>query len=508
MGYYPLNIFVRNEGAVTKLLLVSPSRKFGKLIKVRKALKIPQLGLHILASLTPDNVDITVVDEEIREIDFSSDFDLIGISCMTATANRSYQLSDMYRQRGSKVVLGGIHPTILPQEAVQHADAVVIGEAEGCWADVINDFRKGKLQKFYCAPVPDLSKYPLPRRDFHIDKALFNCVGLLTTRGCPYACEFCSVTDFYGRKIRHRPVSMVLEDIKQSGSKTFLILDDNVTGHPKYSKELFEALIPLGIRWVGQSSISLAKDKEMLKLCRLSGCAALFFGLESVSPSSLIGMEKTLKSIEETEEAIKIIQDNGIAFYPSIILGFDTDTKAIFDDTLEFLARTKLPTMALHVLTPYPGTRIYQRFKDQGRITSYDWSHYDHHTVVFQPKNMTSQELAEGHYHVQSEFYSFSSILRHTPSLLRVYPINLKRSLLFLLLNIAGKRTVKYIDTSLDWVDNNEKWNSQKIRPDDKVLKGNTVFSSDKAHLPFQSLKDSSPFKNDEPHLNEENQIQ
>jgi radical SAM superfamily enzyme YgiQ (UPF0313 family) len=272
---------------------------------------------------------------------------------------------------------------------------------------------------------------------------------------------------------------MVVEDIKQSGSKTFLILDDNVAGHPEYSKELFEALIPLGIEWVGQSSISLANDKEMLKLCRLSGCAALFFGLESVSPSSLMGMKKTLKSVEETEKAIKIIQDNGIAFHPSIILGFDTDTKAIFDDTLEFLARTKLPTMALHVLTPYPGTRIYQRFKDQGRIISYDWSHYDHHTVVFQPKNMTPQELAEGHHYVQSEFYSFSSIVRHIPFLLRVSPINLRRSLLFLLLNIAGKSVAKCIDTSLDWADNNEKWDSQKIRPDNKVLKGSNVFSSD-----------------------------
>ncbi len=490
-----------------KLLLVSPSRGFAKLIKVPKALKIPQLGLHILASLTPKDVDITVVDEEIREIDFSLDFDLVGISCMTATANRSYQLSDMYRQRGSKVVLGGIHPTILPQEAIQHADAVVIGEAEGCWLDVINDFRKGRLQKFYHVPVPDLSKVPFPRRDFHIDKAVFNCIGLLTTRGCPYACEFCSVTDFYGREIRHRPVSTVVEDIKKSGSKTFLILDDNVTGHPEYSKKLFEALIPLGIAWIGQSSISLAKDKGMLKLCRLSGCAALFFGLESVSPSSLTGMKKALKSIEETEEAIKIIQDNGIAFHPSIILGFDTDTKAIFDDTLEFLARTKLPTMSLHVLTPYPGTRIYQRFKDQGRIISYDWSHYDHHTVVFQPKNMTPQELAEGYHYVQSEFYSFSSILRHIPFLLRVSPINLRRSLLFLLLNIDRKSTVKYIDASLDWADNNEKWNSQKIGPDDKVLKRGPVFSLDKAHLPFQVLKDGSAYRNDEPNLDEETKI-
>src|SRR4030067_2203981 len=148
----PLNIFVRNEGAVMKLLLVSPSRKFGK--KVVKAIKIPQLGLHILASLTPNDVDITVLDEEIREIDFSLNFDLVGISCMTATANRSYQLSDIFRQRGSKVVLGGIHPTILPQEAIQHADSVVLGEAEGCWADVINDFRKKKLQKIYHEHVP------------------------------------------------------------------------------------------------------------------------------------------------------------------------------------------------------------------------------------------------------------------------------------------------------------------------------------------------------------------
>jgi radical SAM superfamily enzyme YgiQ (UPF0313 family) len=354
----------------TRLLLISPSNKPGR--KVLKAIRMPQLGLHIIASLTPEDVAVTVVDEQIREIDFSLDFDLVGISCMTATANRSYELAGGYRQRGSTVVLGGIHPTILPKEAIRHADAVVIGEAEGCWADVVADFRKDGLRKFYHAPAPDLSKSPSPRRGFQIDKTLFNCVGLVTTRGCPYACEFCSVTDFYGGKIRHRPVSMVVEDIKQSGSKAFLILDDNVAGHPEYSKQLFEALIPLGIEWVGQSSISLAKDKEMLRLCRRSGCAALFFGVESVSPASLTGLKKSLKSIDETEEAIKIIQDNGIAFHPSIILGFDTDTKAIFDDTLEFLARTRLPTMALHVLTPYPGTRLYRRFKDQGRIISDD----------------------------------------------------------------------------------------------------------------------------------------
>ncbi|MGD0231258.1 MAG: radical SAM protein [Syntrophorhabdales bacterium] len=479
-----------------RLLLISPSNKLGR--KVLKAIRMPQLGLHIIASLTPEDIAVTVADEEIGEIDFSHDFDLVGISCMTATANRSYQLADKYRQKGAHVVLGGIHPTILPEEAIRHADAVVIGEAEGCWADVIADFRNNKLRKFYHVPAPDLSRSPSPRRDFHIDKALFNCVGLVTTRGCPYACEFCSVTDFYGGKISHRPVSMVVEDIKQSGSKAFLILDDNVAGHPEYSKRLFEALIPLGIQWVGQSSISLAKDKEMLRLCRLSGCAALFFGVESVSPASVIGLKKSFKSIEETEEAVKIIQDNGIAFHPSIILGFDTDTKAIFDDTLDFLARTRLPTMALNVLTPYPGTRLYRRFKDQGRIISDDWSHYDHHTVVFQPKNMTPEELAEGHRYVQSEFYSFSSILRHIPSLLRVSPINLRRVLVFLLLNFAGRHVAKYIDTSLDWADTGEKWDSRQVRPD-QAAKGTGASSLNEANLRFQALQDGGGHRRDEP---------
>ena len=340
------------------ILLVSPSSRPGK--KVTNGFKFSQLTLHVLASLTPPDVDVSAVDEDLSEIDLTQFYDIVGITCMTGTARRAYQLGDLFRSRGSTVVLGGIHPTALPQEAIAHADAVVIGEAEGCWATLIEDCRGGRLQKFYKSEHPDLASAPLPRRDLGIDRTLFNTVGLETTRGCPYKCEFCSVTDFYGPHIRHRTVASVVEDVKRSGSKLFLITDDNVTGHPAYSRELFRALAPLGITWVGQSSIKLAQDLELLELARTSGCAALFFGLESVSTSGMQSLRKAYNSIPETEEAIRIIQDHGIAFHPSIVLGLDTDTPAIFDDTLEFLLRNRIPSLTLNIMTPYPGTQIHR----------------------------------------------------------------------------------------------------------------------------------------------------
>jgi radical SAM superfamily enzyme YgiQ (UPF0313 family) len=433
------------------LLIISPSNRLNR--KVVRSFRVPQLGPHILAALTPQDVSITVADEEVRPIDPSLDFDLVGITAMTATAKRSYELAGIYRRRGSKVVLGGVHPSILPEEAIQYADAVVIGEAEGCWTDVLADFRSNRLQRFYRAKVPDLSTCPLPKRDLRIDKTIFNCVALVTTRGCPYSCEFCSVKALYGSRVRHRPIARVLQDIKESPSRTFLILDDNITGHPQYSKQLFEAMIPLGIKWAGQSSISLAKDREMLRLCRLSGCTALLFGVESVSPASLAGLGKSAKSAEETEEAIRIIEDQGIAFHPSIIFGFDTDTKAVFDDTLEFLARAGVPTATFNVLTPYPGTRTYERLKGEGRIICSDWSRYDNRTVVFKPTNMSPLELAEGHRYVRSEFYSLPSILRHVRGLWRVSPRDFERCLVLMALNLAGFYVARHLDTSLSWAE-------------------------------------------------------
>ena len=431
-----------------KLLLISPSND-GR-AKTTNGFKFSQLTLHVLASLTPADLEVSAVDEDIDDIDYSQSADLVGITCMTATARRSYQLSDTFRARGAKVVLGGIHPTVLPEEAIEHADAVVIGEAEGCWGTLVEDFRRNRLQRFYRSDYPDLARAPLPRRDLGIDRTIFGAVGLEATRGCPYACEFCSVSDFYGRRVRHRPVERVVEDVRRSGSKVFMITDDNVTGHPQYSRALFKALAPLGITWAGQSSIKLAQDRELLRLCRQSGCAVLFFGLESVSVRGMRDLRKSYNSVRETEEAIRIIEDHGICFHPSIVLGLDTDTRAIFDDTLEFLGRNKIPSVTVNVLTPYPGTRLHQRLRAEKRLLSEDWTHYTHKCVVFRPKHMTPEELQEGYRYVMRDFYSLRGVARHLAWSLGKTPVTPKRILFMLLWNLAHRKNAKEIGREVE----------------------------------------------------------
>jgi len=424
-----------------KLLLVSPRSSERK---SPVGLKVPQLALHILAALTPENVKLTIVDEQIKDIDFSENYDLVGISIMTANAPRGYKLAKILREKGTKVIFGGIHASVLPEEALKYGDAVVIGEAEGVWPAVIEDFKKNTLKKFYKSNSIDLSNVPLPRRDIGIDRGIlgYKWPGFYTTRGCPYDCDFCSVSDVYGKKIRHLPIPKVLKDIINSKANIFVLLDDNVAADPKYAKEMFRALAPLKIEWGGQSTIRISKDKELLKLCQLSGCKGLFVGMESISLISMSRMHKTLKNIQENEDAIKKIQDAGILFHPSFVFGFDDDTKRIFDDTFEFLFKNKITTATFNILTPYPGTKLYQRLKNEGRLISKDWSKYNHSTVVFEPKNMTIEELINGYYLLKKEFYSISNICRRITRLTEISHPGLVQFLYAVFNNIAGKKII------------------------------------------------------------------
>ncbi|MGB2769831.1 MAG: radical SAM protein [Candidatus Zixiibacteriota bacterium] len=410
-----------------KILLLAPSLSKGR----SRFLRMPQLTLGVISALTPPEIEVDVVEEEIDQIDFDKHYDLVGISCMTTSAPRAYQLSSAFRKNGAKVVLGGIHPTVMPEEAIAHCDCVVMGEAEGCWRELIHDFKQNRLKKFYRSFNSDLAKFPIPR--LNQNKTPFNVTPIFCSRGCPYDCEFCSVTDMYGKKMRHRRVRDIVKEIVTRESKKFFFLDDNIMGDVRFATELFMALSDLKIRWVGQASISLSKNKALLKLAQRSGCAGLFIGLESVSPENLKRLRKTPDNASDYGQAIDMIRGEGILLHASLVFGFDHDDNSIFEKTLEFLEKNKVPSATFNILTPYPGTALYDRFKKEGRLLSENWQEYNHRTVVFRPKNLTPEELAEGFIWLGKNFYTKASIFSR-------FFYNLHHPLLYFSLNWSHRR--------------------------------------------------------------------
>jgi len=418
-----------------KILLISPTIDANK--RTNKGLMIPQLALYILQGLTPPEHEVRIIEEETEDIDLEQECNLVAISCMTANAPRAYELCQEFKKRDKTVILGGVHPTILPDEALQHSDCVVVGEAEGVWETLLTDFLNNNLKRKYHNPTPDLSKY-VPK-DFSkiIKKRLFKLVPIMTTRGCPYNCDFCCVTNLFGKKMRHIPVENVVRDIKESGVKNFMFLDDNIIGHPQYAKTLFEAIKPLKIKWVGQASVSLlVRDSSLMKLAAESGCRALFFGIESVSEEQLKSMHKAIKEIKNLESALKKIKKMGILIHASMVFGFDNDTKEIFDETVQFLIKNKVSTVSFNILTPYPGTKVYEDMKKENRLTTTDWRYYDHNTVVFKPTNMTAYELQIGKVNARKKFYTIWSVLKRLPG-------NMYNPIIYFATNFGHMKQVK-----------------------------------------------------------------
>jgi len=412
-----------------KILLISPCQDVAR--RTPSALQIPEIALQLIAALTDPRHDVRIIMEEFQDIDFSLAPDLVGLSLMTANAPRGYIIADRFRKQGAKVVIGGMHASVLPEEAQQHAHAVVVGEAEPVWSQVLADAEAGKLRPLYQSREPaDLTRVPHPRRDLGAVKRFMNINPVMTTRGCPYDCEFCSVSKVYGRRIRHFPLDWVVEDVKLSGRKYHLILDDNVAGRPDYALELFKALKPLNIRWVGQSSMSFANREDLMRAAYDSGCRGLFFGMETVSEESMKRMKKSFRDRKDVADGIRRVQAAGIRFHASVVFGFDTDGPEIFDDTLDFLMNCRVHSATFNILTPYPGTAVYERLKQEGRLFTQDWQYYDHSTVVFQPVRMTPRELAEGQHRVRRAFYRLGSILKR-------FPYHAKHPVFFAAMNFA-----------------------------------------------------------------------
>ncbi len=392
-----------------KLELIVPATQENLLN--RKKAPGPHLGLAMVAALTPLEVEVSLTDENVAVIDFQKEIDLVGITALTITAKRAYEIADTFRAKGVKVILGGSHPSALPKEASQHADAVVIGEAEGIWANVIEDFKANKLQRIYSQrEQPSLLNLPIPRRDLFANGAYFFRNTISTTRGCPYACSFCSVTSFFGHTYRCRPVEEILKEIETMNYKKLIcFVDDNIAGKPKFAKELFRALVSYKLKWIAQASVTIARDDELLKLAAASGCMILLIGFETLSQDNLAAMGKRVNVVDEYEMVIRKIHSHGIAIHGFFILGLDEDDEYVFERTVRFAQKMQLESAQFAWPVPYPGTALYKSLDKAGRIITKSWSQYES-IVVFEPKLMSREILQKGRDWVWREFYSLPSI--------------------------------------------------------------------------------------------------
>jgi radical SAM superfamily enzyme YgiQ (UPF0313 family) len=377
--------------------------------------KILPLNLAMLAALTPPDFEVSVVDEAVKRVNFDEQVDLVGISCTTTVVPRAYEIAAEYRRRGVKVTLGGTHPTLVPHEAAKHADSVCIGEAEGSWGEMLADFKRGKLKKFYrndgyCS----LEGLPIPRRDVFDTKHYLPIDGIQITRGCPFACDFCAVTAMFGHKYRLRPIKDVLAEIETLEHKYLFFYDDNIVGNPRYSKELFRSLIPYKKRWIGQASTTVIRDSELLKLIAKSGCKGLFVGFESLSEENLRRSRKRHNDPRQYKEVAKKLHDLGIAISGAFVFGLDDDDSTVFERTLEFAMDTELDIAQFNWLAPYPGTPMYDRLKAENRLINNEWwlTGSGLGDVVYYPRMMSPGELKEGSRWIRKNFYSTSSILK------------------------------------------------------------------------------------------------
>jgi len=399
-----------------KLLLVLPRNDRGYWGKVSKKGKtgFVRLSLPTIAAMTPADWEVEILDARATSVDYGRKVDLVGITAFTAEIPSAYAIADGFRKNGTKVVMGGIHVSALPEEALQHADSVVMGEAEPVWKDLLNDVEQGELKSIYRSDkLIEMDSMAVPRRELLNRKMYVSCFNTIqASRGCPFNCEFCAVTAFFGRKYRTRTVSDVINEIKRFDTRDFFFVDDNITGQKNFARELFQGLIPLNRTWGGQTSINIAKDDELLSLYAKSGGKYAFIGFESLSEQNLKKMNKSWNSPDAYKEAIKKIHKAGINILGSFIFGLDEDDPSVFKRTYDFIMENKIDAVQLHILTPFPGTRLYETMKKDGRITDSDWAKYHTGEVIFSPKNMTADELQQGYYGLFRKTYSWSSIIK------------------------------------------------------------------------------------------------
>lgn len=370
----------------------------------------PSLELQQLAAINPSKHQLDIVDCRYQKVDFNWDGNIIGISCRTVSANNAYMIADEFRRRGKIVVLGGYHPSLMPEEAKKHADAVVIGEGELTWPRLLEDYEKGKINPFYQSEPVNPALIPTPKR---MIRHAYLSVPIQATRGCPYKCIFCPVYEFQGCTYRMRPLDNVIDEINHINSKRLFFIDNSLTINLDYTKALFKKMKGLNKKVICYGNINvLGRDEELLRLSREAGCDLWLVGLESINQKTIEFMRKTTNKVEEYASAIKKIHDYGIMIQGLFVFGFDNDTPAVFDETLEAINKWELDKAGFAILTPFPGTILFNKFEQEGRIITKDWSKYNLKNVVFKPKKMSEEELFTGTRRLVKEFYSLPNSFR------------------------------------------------------------------------------------------------
>jgi len=402
-----------------KLTLIHPAiGRFAGDRRYIRSWQMEPLPTAVVAALTPRDVEVVFHDDRVEEIPFDAPTDLVALSVETYTATRSYQIASEYRRRGVPVILGGFHATLAPDEVARFGDAVVLGEAETLWPQVIDDFRHGRLEAVYRAAERPSLAGATPRREIFRGKRYLPVRLIETGRGCRFRCDFCAVQSYYGATYTRRPTDEILAEIQaqRRGARLFFFVDDNMTADLKQAKEFFRALAPLKIRWVSQASINAARDPELVELMARSGCRGLLIGFESLDPDALAAVNKAWNTAGGGyEEPLANLRRHRICIYATFLFGGDRDTPQSFRDALDFAREHAFYIAAFNHLTPFPGTPLYRRLEEEGRLLYHPWwrdPSYRYNRIPFQPKEMSAEEVQRRCIEARQEFYSLPSVAR------------------------------------------------------------------------------------------------
>lgn len=397
--------------------LIQPKMKKRPMDTNIKLHMAPPLGLLTIVNILRSDHRVVLENENIQSITYDAP-DIVGISVTVDTLPRAVKIAEAFRKKGTIVVAGGIHITTAPEAVPADSfDVLCIGAAEGTWNRIVSDYENGTLKKVYRCEKTLIGKEIIPPAyDFLKKGEYLYCNVVHTSRGCPFRCDFC-YNSGNDQKYVNREIRDVIGDIKAIKSKHIMFIDDNFAGNPEWTRRFLKAIIPLKIKWNAAVSINAAYDENLLDLMKKSGCQSLFIGFESINPDSINKVHKVQNKTDSYEKAIRAIHKRGIMINASFVFGLDGDTKETFKATLDWIVKNKIETVTSHILTPYPGTALYSRMKNEGRIVTNDLSLYNTANVVFKPKNMTAKELYEGYIWIYKQIYSIKNIFRRIPEI-------------------------------------------------------------------------------------------